>query len=70
MLIFKTMYLNFFFYYYCFFDLIFCQGGNTPLHYAADEGFEEIMKILVEHGANIDLQNEVLIFFSYFLICF
>ena len=34
----------------------------TPLHLAADKGFEEIVKILLEHGSNIDLQNQVLIF--------
>ena len=36
--------------------------GRTALHRAAYYGFEEIVKILLEHGANGDLQEEVLIF--------
>ena len=43
---------------------------------AAWKGFEQIVKILVEHGSNVHLQNTVFIFFliliffiSYFLIC-
>ena len=40
----------------------------TALHFAAFKGFEEIVKILVEHGANVNLQTTVLIFF--FLVLF
>ena len=41
----------------------------TALHYAAQRGFEQIVKILVEHGSIIDLQSTVLIF-SFSFICF
>ena len=48
--------------------------GWTALHYAADRGFEHIVKILVEHRPNVHLQEKVLILifdfnFSHFLIC-
>ena len=36
---------------------------QTALHNAASKGFEQIVKILIEHGSNVDLQNQVLIFF-------
>ena len=50
--------------------------GWTALHCAAEKGFGQIVKILVEHGSNLDLQTKVLIFFflififisSFFLI--
>ena len=29
------------------------KDGQTALHYAAFYGFEQIVKILVEHGANV-----------------
>ena len=39
------------------------KSGWTALHNAAWKGFEQIAKILVEHGSNVDLQtSEVLIF--------
>ena len=31
---------------------------NTPLMYACEEGMEDIVKLLVENGANINLQGE------------
>ena len=51
------------------------KDGMTALHFAAGEGFEQIVKILIEHGSNVDLQDQVLIFFfisvvfSHFFIC-
>ena len=41
--------------------------GLAALHKAAFNGFKEIVKILVEHGANVDLQDNVLIFFFLFV---
>ena len=35
------------------------KNGWTALRYAAERGFEQIVKILVEHGANVDLQDKV-----------
>ena len=44
---------------------------TAPLHYAAERGHEEIVKILVEHGSNMDFQDRVLIFFFFsFLLCY
>ena len=43
----------------------------TALHYAASfDGFEQVVKILIEHGSNVKLQNSVLIFFFDFLFAF
>ena len=41
------------------------KDGWTALHFAACYGFEQIVKILVEHGSNVDLQEQVLIFFFF-----
>ena len=42
------------------------KDGWSALHIAAWNGFEEIVKILVEHGSNVDLQTKVFIFFFFF----
>ena len=34
-------------------------GGWTPLHHAADQGRLDMIRYLVEHGANIDAVNKV-----------
>lgn len=34
------------------------EDGETPLHVAALNGFSEIIKELVEHGAHVDAENE------------
>ena len=44
------------------------KGGWTALHYAADKGFEQIVKILVEHGSNVDLQDRVVLIFFLFVV--
>ena len=44
------------------------KDGWTALHYAVRQGVEQIAKILVENGANLDLQTQVLIFFFLILI--
>ena len=53
----------------CVLKLLLVKDGWTALHIAANKGFERIVKILLEHGANIHSQDDVLIFF-FFLICF
>ena len=45
------------------------KNGMTALHLAAAKGFEQIVKILLEKGSNVHLQNRVFIFFFHF-ICF
>ena len=42
------------------------KTGWTALHYAAERGFEQIVKILVEHRSNINIQTKVFIFFFFF----
>ena len=44
--------------------------GGTALHLAAEEGFEQIVKILIEHRSNINIQNKVFIFFFFFFNIF
>ena len=41
------------------------QRGETPLYKAVGEGFEEVVKILLEHGSDVNIQAEVLIYFSF-----
>ena len=45
----------------------FLKYRITALHKAAEKGSEAIVKLLVEHGSNVDLQNYVLIFFVLWL---
>ena len=42
-----------------FLSVLFVKDGMTPLHKAADNSFEGIAKILIEHGSNVDLQDNV-----------
>ena len=35
------------------------QDGNTALHRAANDGKVEIVKVLAENGANVDMQDKV-----------
>ena len=51
-------------------NFFFVQFGATALHFAAEKGFEEVVKILIKHEASIDLQDEVLIFFFIFFTLF
>jgi ankyrin repeat protein len=32
--------------------------GNTPLHYASEDGHTDVVKLLLEHNANIDTANK------------
>ena len=48
----------------CFFNNFFLlKFGKTALHFAALNGFEQIVKILVEHGSNVHLQDQVSFFY-------
>ena len=53
-----------------FFEIFFFKGGWTPLHVAAVKGFEEIIKIFIEHRANVNIQNNVPSFSFFFNIFF
>ena len=49
------------------------KDGWTALQGAVEKGFEQIVKILVEHGSNVHLQTKVFIFFFFFdflFVCF
>ena len=35
------------------------QWGQSPLHYAAQEGHLDIVRILVENGASMSLRDKV-----------
>ena len=52
-----------------FLTISFClKYGMTALHYAAFNGFEQIVKILVEHRSNINIQDKVFFFFFFFFL--
>ena len=38
---------------------MFPQGGQTPLHWAVERDREDIVKFLVEKGANVNVVNKV-----------
>ena len=48
----------------------FLKAGWTPLHKAAEKGFEEIVKLFIEHHANVNIQNKVFSFFFFFDVFF
>ena len=35
------------------------QGGCTALHHAADDGHIEVMRLLLERGADVNASNKV-----------
>ena len=35
------------------------QGGNTALYAASQKGHEKMVQLLIQAGANVDLQNNV-----------
>ncbi len=43
---------------YLLFDYV--QNGDTALLYAAEKGHEEILKLLLQRGANINVVNKVI----------
>ena len=37
------------------------KDGTTPLYIAAQNGYEQIVQILLEKGANVDLADKVIL---------
>ena len=61
-------------YLFCFYSFFFTtffllKGGWTALHFAASKGFEQVVRVLLEHGSNVDLQDQVLIFILFLCCC-
>jgi ankyrin repeat protein len=48
--------------------MLFIQSGATPLHYAADMGHFDVMKLLLNNGANADDRTKVKIYMSFGLM--
>ena len=46
----------------------FLQDGATPLMFAAQNGHNEAVKILVQHGAGVDMQDMVSTLYSDILL--
>ena len=44
------------------------QSGSTSLMKATEAGHRELVTILIEHGANIAVKNNVLIYSSFSLL--
>lgn len=38
-------------------DVNFCLDGTTPIHLATEKGYSEIVRILIDHGANFRLKD-------------
>ena len=38
------------------------QNGNTPLMTASQEGHKDIVEVLLNHGAEVDLPNKVSVY--------
>ena len=54
---------------FVFFNFLFVKNGATALHFATSKGFEQVIKILVEHRSNIiDLQDKVFIFLFFLIL--
>ena len=41
------------------------QDGTTPLFLASQEGHKDIVEVLLNHGAEVDLPNKVSVCVSY-----
>ena len=41
------------------------QTGNTPLILASREGHKDIVEVLLNHGAEVDLPDKVSVFIKY-----
>ena len=45
---------------YCSIIITFCQNGWSSLILASDDGHMEVVGKLLEHGATVDLKNQVM----------
>ena len=66
LLLFVFFFFFFFFFSFSFFSIFFfnVKDGVTPLFMAADNGYEQIVQILLEKGKpNVDLATEVIVLF-------
>lgn len=48
---------------------LYVQNGKTPVHYAAENGHTNIIKILTENGCDLNIKDKVSSSFMQ-LICF
>ena len=71
-MLFVDCFFFFFFFFFSFFLILKLKGERTPLSVAAENGYEQIVQILLEKGANVDLADQVILlivsFFFHFLI--
>ena len=51
-------------------NFLFVKYGQSALHKAASNGWKQVVKTLVENGANIHLQSKVFIFHSNYVFCY
>ena len=58
-------FFSFFFFIFLISIFYFKKFGGTPLYYAADRGDEQVVEILLQKGANVDLPEEVLLLISF-----
>ena len=69
--LFVDFHLTFFVLLFFFVNKFFLLRMERPLFtYAAEKGSEQIVKILIEHRSNINIQTKVFIFFFFFLKLF
>lgn len=43
------------------------QRGSLPIHHAAMKGHNEVVKILIDAGSEIDTQDKVSLFIKFFI---
>ena len=46
---------------------MYIQTGSTPLHYAVNRGYSEIVHLLLEYKANPYIKDEVIISLKFYM---